>query len=122
MAVDWNKDQRIAAKDIARNGCAITLKVKSSSAYNTVTRRNESVWAEFPTTCIFTIFSAVEIKNEPIEANDKKIIMPVLGIPDLIKEQPESVNIVFNGTTMSAVTIKPIMPGGVAILYKIHLR
>jgi len=120
--MDWYKEQKSAAKDIKKNGCAITLRIKSASTYNTTTRRNESLWTEYPTCCIFTIFSKEEIEKEPIEYNDKKIITPVMGVPDLTNIQPESVTFSFNGTVMTVVAIKPIMPGGIPILYKVHLR
>lgn len=120
--MDWTKWQGKASEMIAKYGALITIRVHANSGYTPASDDyTTKVSTDYSTRGIFT-----EIKNDDkgvslVQAGDRMLIVPALGLPaDL--EKAERVDVISAGYTLNPISINPLSPGGEPVLYRIQVR
>jgi hypothetical protein len=120
--MDWTKWQNKTAEMIAKYGGLVTIRVHANTGYSPASDDyTTKAQTDYNTRGIFT-----EINNEDkgvslVQAGDRMLIVPALGLPSDLDKRDE-VDVIAGGVTLNPIAIRPLSPGGEPIFYRIQVR
>lgn len=121
--VDYDSLQATVYSKIVRYGADMTLRVGSHRDYNAAIDAITEGIDDYVVQGIFTEFSEGDIDGTRVQTGDRRILLHALGgIPDSL-ERVEDLKIIDSDDRLwNIISIKPLSPGGITLLYKVHVR
>lgn len=112
-----------AARNIRDKGMPVTLRSKAGEVFdpNTGTTTGGAV-TDVATRALLKSYKLGDVDGQLILRDDVLAIMMAVsdaGAP--LSPQPE-MQLIANGTTYTIIHVRPVAPGGVAVLYYVQLR
>lgn len=117
-AFDYARSKATAERLIARFGAAQVLR-KAEPGTGPAHNPGPSTPTDYAANMVLLEYSNRERDGTRILANDKKVLVSTEGLS--VSPAPQD-QLVINGATYSAVTVKPLMPGPTVLLWEVQAR
>jgi len=121
--VDYASLQTTVRNKIIQYGADMTLRISSHKYYDAATDKTVEGPDDYNVQGLFTDFNEKDIDGTRVQSGDRRILLHALGgVPDNL-EQVEDLKIIDADDRMwDIVSMRPLSPGGIALLYKVHVR
>ena len=123
--MDYSALQIKVQNQIDKFGVTMVVRTIDQRAYNPVTDSHPEIVDEYPVRVLIEAFNTRDIDGSVIQVGDKKLLVPVLDstaatLPRLDVE--DKVEIEYDGRVWNPISVVPLCPAGVPVLYTIHVR
>ena len=123
--MDYSTLQTKIKNKIDKFGVTATLRTIEFGTYDAATDTHPEIVDECQIKILVEDFNARDIDGTLIQVGDKRLLLPVLDstaatLPRL--DEVDKVEIEYDNRKWNPVSITPLMPAGVPILYTVHAR
>lgn len=124
--MDYIALQLKAADKIANYGLLTSIEIATLATYDPITDSYTRATVTHDVMGLFESFDARDIDGTVIQAGDKRLLLSAIDsstgatLPQL--DEQDSITITYDGRDLSPISITPLKPGGITLLYQTHVR
>ena len=123
--MDYSALQTKVNKQIEKSGVSMVVRTTELGTYDPAADTHPEVVDEYTVKVLIENFNVRDIDGTIIQVGDKRLLLPVLDstaatLPRL--DVVDKVEIDYDGRTWSPISVTPLMPGGIPVLYNVHVR
>jgi len=115
MGEDWDKLSKSITKEFKEYGVKATIIHQTHGAYDVTTGKKTKVSTEYDT---YVLFSNVTIQESSLIGSNE-IILRISPPENFDIKQNKNLMLETGGNMFTVKTIKPVMPGGTVLYYKV---